>query len=99
VFVYPSLYEGFGIPVLEAMACGCPVVTSNISSLPEVVGQAGMLIDPYNVQELAEALRRVLEDATLAYRLREKGLERAGLFSWQRCAQQTQAIYHQAARL
>jgi glycosyltransferase involved in cell wall biosynthesis len=99
VFVYPSLYEGFGIPVLEAMACGCPVITSNISSLPEVVGEAGMLVDPYNVQELTEALRQVLEDADLAHQLREKGLRRAGLFSWHRCAQQTQAIYHQVARL
>jgi glycosyltransferase involved in cell wall biosynthesis len=97
-FVYPSLYEGFGIPVLEAMACGCPVITSNISSLPEVVGEAGMLIDPYNVQELAEALRQVLEDAALKHQLREKGLSRASLFSWRRCAQQTQAIYHQAKR-
>jgi len=62
VFVYPSLYEGFGLPVLEAMACGCPVIASNVSSLPEVVGEAGLLVDPYNVEALARAIRTVLDD-------------------------------------
>jgi len=62
VFVYPSLYEGFGLPVLEAMACGCPVIASNVSSLPEVVGEAGMLVDPYDVDALAQAISTVLQD-------------------------------------
>jgi glycosyltransferase involved in cell wall biosynthesis len=95
LFVYPSLYEGFGIPILEAMACGCPVVASNASSLPEVVGEAGIMVDPYNVQHLADALQRVLEDKPLAWQMRQRGLEWARQFSWQRCAQETVAVYHQ----
>lgn len=96
VFVYPSLYEGFGLPVLEAMACGCPVVASNKSSIPEVVGEAGVTIDPLNVEALAGAINRVLADTTLAQSLHQRGLERASRFSWQRCAQETAAVYHQA---
>lgn len=94
-FVYPSLYEGFGLPVLEAMACGCPVISSNTSSLPEVVGDAGIMIDPYNVQQLADAIQKVLEDKVLAQDMRQRGLERAILFSWQRCAQETLDVYSQ----
>lgn len=95
VFVYPSLYEGFGLPVLEAMSCGCPVVTSNISSLPEVAGNAAVLVDPYNVSQLAEAIQSILEDETQALLMRQSGLERARQFSWERCARETLAVYKQ----
>jgi glycosyltransferase involved in cell wall biosynthesis len=98
LFVYPSLYEGFGLPVLEAMACGSPVITSNISSLPEVVGDAGILVDPYSVDEITTAMERMLSDAPLAEQLRQRGLERARMFSWERCAQETLAVYEQAYR-
>lgn len=97
MFVYPSLYEGFGLPVLEAMACGCPVVTSNISSLPEVVGTAGILVDPYNVQQLAHAMRHVIDDPATTHTMREQSLARARLFSWERCARETHAIYRQVS--
>jgi glycosyltransferase involved in cell wall biosynthesis len=93
LFVFPSLYEGFGLPVLEAMACGTPVITSNVSSLPEVAGNAALLVDPYNVDELAGAIRRILSDPALAADLRAKGLERARQFSWERTAQETLEVY------
>ena len=92
-FVFPSLSEGFGLPPLEAMACGTPVITSNISSLPEVVGDAGIMVDPYNVEELAEAIRRVLSDAQLRQQMRQKGLERAALFTWENTARKTVEVY------
>jgi glycosyltransferase involved in cell wall biosynthesis len=82
VFVYPSLYEGFGLPVLEAMAQGCPVITSNVSSLPEVVGDAAVLIDPFNTTELAQAMTKVLTDDKLKREMSLKGVNRAKLFSW-----------------
>lgn len=81
--VYPSLYEGFGLPPLEAMACGTPVITSNCSSLPEVVGDAALLVDPRSVRELEDALYRMLTDADLSENLRKRGLERAKRFSWE----------------
>lgn len=93
LFVYPSFYEGFGLPPLEAMACGCPVVASNTSSLPEVVGDAGLLVDPRHHDELAAAMARVLGDSELARDMRRRGVERAATFSWDRCAQQTLSIY------
>jgi glycosyltransferase involved in cell wall biosynthesis len=93
IFIYPSLYEGFGLPPLEAMACGTPVITSNTSSLPEVVGDAALLVDPYDVDAIADALARLLEDAELRQRLREAGLARARLFSWERTARETVAAY------
>lgn len=93
LFVFPSLYEGFGLPPLEAMACGCPVITSNTSSLPEVVGDAGVLVNPYDVNELAKAMERVLEDGDLREKLIKKGLERVKLFSWQKAASQTLEVY------
>jgi len=93
LFVFPSLYEGFGLPVLEAMACGTPVVTSNTSSLPEVAGDAALLVDPYDVEEIATAMRRILEDEALAAELRAKGLARAKEFSWERTARETIAVY------
>ena len=93
VFVFPSLYEGFGLPPLEAMASGTPVVTSNVSSLAEMAGDAAVLVDPYDVDAIAEGIRRALTDDTLAAHLREKGLARARAFSWDEAASRTRAIY------
>ncbi len=97
-FVYPSFFEGFGLPPLEAMACGVPVVCSNTSSLPEVVGDAALTVDPRSIDGLAGAIRRVLQDAELRERLRAAGLDRARHFSWERAARETCAVYHEAAR-
>jgi glycosyltransferase involved in cell wall biosynthesis len=93
VFVFPSLYEGFGLPPLEAMASGTPVVTSNLSSLPEVTGEAAVLVDPYDVGAIVTGMRRVLEDPALADELRRRGLRRAREFSWTRSAEKTLAVY------
>lgn len=93
LFVFPSLYEGFGLPVLEAMACGCPVVCSNASSLPEVAGDAAILVDPLDVEGLTRAMARVLEDAGLREELRARGPVRAATFSWDRTARETIAVY------
>ena len=87
--VFPSLWEGFGLPVLEAMACGTPVITSNLSSLPEVAGEAALLIDPYRVGELAEAMAAVADRSSLWARLHRAGLERAQRFSWAKTGRQT----------
>jgi glycosyltransferase involved in cell wall biosynthesis len=92
-FVYPSLYEGFGLPVIEAMACGCPVITSNLSSLPEVSGNACLLVDPYSVNHIAEAIVKILKNWKLAQILTEKGLKRVKQFTWTRCALETQSVY------
>jgi len=96
LFVYPSLFEGFGLPPLEAMTCGTPVVCSNTSSLPEVVGDAALTIDPLDTDGLAETMARVLRDAGLRARLSAKGLERASLFSREREAQITLDAYRRA---
>jgi glycosyltransferase involved in cell wall biosynthesis len=96
LFAFPSLYEGFGLPVLEAMACGAPVVTSNTSSLPEVAGDAAILVDPLNVEQIAEAMWLVLSQPALAAALREKGLARAAQFTWERTARETVAVYSRA---
>jgi len=93
VFAYPSLYEGFGLPVLEAMTLGCPVVTSNTSSLPEVAGNAALLIDPTSIGDLAEALGQVIGDRTLRQSLIDQGYRRAAEFSWSRTAQATLSAY------
>jgi glycosyltransferase involved in cell wall biosynthesis len=93
LFVYPSLYEGFGLPVLEAMACGTPVITSNRTSLPEVAGDAALLIDPTRPEALAEAMTSIMHDGELHQRLRAKGLARARAFTWDAVAEQTVAIY------
>jgi len=93
VFVFPSLYEGFGLPVLEAMGCGCPVICSNASSLPEVAGEAAVLVDPRRADQLAQELGRVLESAELQLSLRERALARAKEFVWERTARQTVAVY------
>jgi len=87
IMVYPSLYEGFGLPPLEAMACGTPVVTSDTTSLPEAVGDAAVRVDPLNVEELSDALERTLFDDTLRTQLRERGLIRSKQFGWERTAQ------------
>jgi glycosyltransferase involved in cell wall biosynthesis len=92
-FVFPSLYEGFGLPPLEAMASGTPVITSNVSSLPEVVGDAALLIDPYEPQAIADAMDRVLTDASLRADLRTRGLARAREFSWERSIRRVRQIY------
>jgi glycosyltransferase involved in cell wall biosynthesis len=92
LFVFPSLYEGFGLPVLEAMACGTPVVCSNTSSLPEVAGDAAVLVDPLDVKGLAMAMERVLSDEELRAGLIEHGFEQARKFSWERCARQTLTV-------
>ncbi|HJR59003.1 MAG TPA: glycosyltransferase family 1 protein [Vicinamibacterales bacterium] len=93
VFVFPSLYEGFGLPPLEAMAAGTPVITSNLSSLPEVVGDAAILIDPYEPDEIAAAMRRVLTDPAVRDDLRARGLDRVKQFSWERSVQRVREIY------
>lgn len=97
VFVFPSLYEGFGLPPLEAMACGTPVVTSNVSSLPEVVGDAALLVDPSDAACIADAVQRVLTEPDLRASLRERGLARAREFSWDRSVRQIRTIYHEVA--
>ncbi len=94
-FIFPSLYEGFGLPVLEAMACGTPVVTSNTSSLPEVAGDAALLVDPESVEEIASAMEKILTDPDLRSELSRKGRERAGLFTWERCARETLEVYRE----
>ena len=96
LLVHPSLYEGFGFPPLEAMACGTPVVSSDRTSLPEVLGDAALLVDPEDAEALAGAMARVLDDETLRDSLRQKGLERARIYTWQRAAQQTMDVYRAA---
>ncbi|MDE2058505.1 MAG: glycosyltransferase family 4 protein [candidate division NC10 bacterium] len=93
LFVYPSLYEGFGLPPLEAMACGTPTITSNTSSLPEVVGEAALQVDPRDPEALADAMNAILEDETLAVMLRARGFDRIKQFSWERTARETLQAY------
>lgn len=97
VTVCPSIYEGFGLPALESMACGTPVIATHTSSLPEVVADAGILIDPYNSADISSALEHLLGSNMLRTRLSEKGLERAKLFSWRRSAQETLNIFEKLA--
>ena len=93
VFAFPSFYEGFGVPPIEAMACGAPVVTSNTSSLPEVVGDAALTVDPHNIDELATAILRLIKDEKLREELRQKGYERAQLYTWPKSAQKMLDVY------
>jgi glycosyltransferase involved in cell wall biosynthesis len=95
-FVYPSLYEGFGMPVTEAQACGTPVLTSNTSSLPEAAGEEALLVDPHDVESIAAGLKRLLDDADLRKQLREHGLVHARTFNWTRTARETIEVYRQA---
>ena len=95
VFVFPSLYEGFGLPPLEAMASGTPVLTSNVSSLPEVVGDAAILINPYDPRSIADGMRRLLTDTALRQDLKARGLARAHQFSWERSVARIREIYGQ----
>jgi len=92
-FALPSLYEGFGLPVLEAMACGTPVITSNVSSLPEVAGDAALVVDPYDIDALTHSIQRVLDDEQLRATLVKKGFERAKLFDWDNSARQLCQLY------
>lgn len=98
VFAYPSLYEGFGLPPLEAMACGVPVVASSTSSLPEVVGEAAILVDPYSLDDLTAALKRVLSDEALRHELSGRGLARARQFSWDQTARMAAEVYRELSR-
>lgn len=98
LLIYPSLYEGFGLPVLESMACGCPIITSNISSLPEVVGDAGIMVDPNDVSQIVHAIACMCEDKEKALWFKKKGLERAKQFSWKRCAKETLDAYSLALK-
>lgn len=91
--VFPSLHEGFGLPIIEAMACGCPVITSNCSSMPEVTGDAGILVNPYSEEEIAETIYKVISDSNLKEAMRKKGLERAKQFSWEKTAKKTLALF------
>jgi glycosyltransferase involved in cell wall biosynthesis len=95
----PSLYEGFGFPALEAMACAAPLVCSNVSSLPEVVGDAALLVPPTDVDALAAAIRLVLAQPALADALRRRGPIQARRFRWERCAAETVEVYRTATRL
>ncbi|GGK34159.1 glycosyl transferase [Caldalkalibacillus thermarum] len=90
--VFPSLYEGFGLPPLEAMACGTPVIVSNVASLPEVCGDAALYCNPHNVEDIADKMKLLIENPSLRESLRKKGLERARMFSWEKCARETLAV-------
>jgi len=92
-FVYPSFFEGFGLPPLEAMQCGTPVIAGNKTSIPEVVGDAGLLVDPYDIDALADAMQKLLSDDSLRNALKQKGSERVKAFSWSRTARQTLDIF------
>jgi glycosyltransferase involved in cell wall biosynthesis len=96
-FVFPSLYEGFGLPPLEAMACGTPVVCSSVSSLPEVVGEAAVIVNPENVFDIARGMREVLLDETLRGWLIEEGIKKARQFSWERTAAEVLQAYEEIA--
>jgi glycosyltransferase involved in cell wall biosynthesis len=96
-FVFPSLYEGFGLPLLEAMACGIPVLSSNVTALPEVAGDAALLVDPYDVEAMAAGLERLLADESLRHDLSRRGLERARNFTWERTAAATWRVLAETA--
>jgi glycosyltransferase involved in cell wall biosynthesis len=97
--LYPSLYEGFGLPVLEAMACGCPVITSNISSLPEVGGPACLYVNPKNPTEMADTMQRLCDDLDLRSGLKQAGYLQSNRFSWELCARATFKSYSDALKL
>ncbi len=97
-FLYPSIYEGFGLPALEALACGVPVVGSNASSIPEIVGDAGMLVDPHDARAMAGALIAVCTEDSLHDDLSERALTQAAKFSWEKCARETALAYEDVMR-
>jgi Glycosyltransferase len=99
VFAFPSLFEGFGLPPLEAMACGTPVITSNTSSLPEIVDEAGIMVNPYDVENLAEAMFMVITNEKLRKDMTSKGLQRAKLFTWKKCAEDTLEVYKEVMKI
>ncbi len=99
VLVFPSLYEGFGLPLIEAMASGCPVIAADRTSLPEVLGDAGILCDPLNSDELADAMKKLLGDEELRKRCSREGLKRAAMYSWERVVKETVQIFKESARL
>jgi len=94
VFVYPSFYEGFGLPPIEAMACGIPIISSNITSMPEIIGTSGLLINPYNIEELSSAITNVLSDNVLAEKLSASGIKRSTEFSWEKTAAESLSFYN-----
>jgi glycosyltransferase involved in cell wall biosynthesis len=96
LFVYPSLYEGFGLPPLEAMACGVPIITSNTSSLPEVVGNAGIMVDPNDIESLSDEMYRVLKDKELNRQMRRDGLKRSNMFTWEKMVNEVLEVYNEA---
>ena len=91
--MFPSINEGFGLPVIEAMACGTPVITSNVTSLPEIAGDAALVVSPLDIEAIADAMRKVLEDSPLREGLISQGLKRASTFTWDRTAQETGDLY------
>jgi glycosyltransferase involved in cell wall biosynthesis len=95
--VFPSLYEGFGLPVLEAMMAGCPVIASSGSSLPEIAGSAGLLVNPQNAEDIASAMLRVAQEQELRTHMADEGRKQASLFSWEETARMTREIYFLAA--
>ncbi len=98
LFVFPSFYEGFGYPPLEAMACGVPVICSSTSSLPEAVGDAALLVDPSNVAQIADAMNNILANKQLADKLRAKGFEQVKLFNWRKCAEETLKVFEEVTQ-
>jgi glycosyltransferase involved in cell wall biosynthesis len=96
MLVYPSIYEGFGMPILEAMACGTPVVTSARGAMAEVAGDAALLVEPESVESIADGISRVLRDESLRRELVRRGNARVGEFSWERAARQTRAVFEEA---
>jgi glycosyltransferase involved in cell wall biosynthesis len=98
LFLFPSLYEGFGMPVLEAMACGAPVITSKTTALEEVAGDSAMLVDPHNARELADRVIEVLESESLRASLKAKGFARAKQYTWAQSALQTHDLYASLVR-
>jgi len=93
LFIFPSLHESYGLPILEAMACGCPVITSNVFAMPEMAEDAAILVNPYNINEIVDAMHEVLTNSSLREELRKKGIERAKKFSWRRTAEEYLKVY------